>query len=91
MERIVYTDIERDGMLTGPNIEQTCLIARTSGLKITASGGVSSLEDLKRLKAVSDCGIDSVIVGKALYEGRFTLPDALRAVAETTNSPRSVE
>jgi len=91
VERIVYTDIERDGMLTGPNIEQTCLIARTSGLKITASGGVSSLEDLKRLKAVSDCGIDSVIVGKALYEGRFTLPEALRAVAETTNSPHSVE
>src|SRR5258706_403957 len=47
IERIVYTDVARDGMLTGPNIEQTCLIARASGLKVTASGGVSSLEDIE--------------------------------------------
>ncbi len=78
IERIVYTDVQRDGTLTGPNIEQTCNVARESGLKVTASGGVSSLEDLKRLKAASECGIDSVIVGKALYEGRFTLEEALR-------------
>ena len=77
VERIVFTDVARDGMLTGPNIEQTCLIARETGLKVTASGGVSSLEDLDRLAAVSDCGVDSLIVGKALYEGRFTLKDAL--------------
>lgn len=83
VERIVYTDVQRDGMLTGPNIEQTCKIATESGLKVTASGGVSSLEDLKRLKAVSDCGIDSVIIGKALYEGRFNLLEALRAVANS--------
>lgn len=80
VERIVYTDVQRDGMLTGPNIEQTCKIASESGLKVTASGGVSSLEDLKCLKRASDCGIDSVIVGKALYEGRFTLLEALQAV-----------
>jgi len=80
IERIVYTDVRRDGMLTGVNIDQTCLIARESGLKITASGGVSSIDDLKELSAVSDCGIDSVIVGKALYEGRFTVAEALRAV-----------
>ncbi|HEY2976046.1 MAG TPA: 1-(5-phosphoribosyl)-5-[(5-phosphoribosylamino)methylideneamino]imidazole-4-carboxamide isomerase [Pyrinomonadaceae bacterium] len=78
VERIIYTDVQRDGMLTGPNIEQTCKIARESGLKITASGGVSSLEDLSRLKAVNECGIDSVIIGKALYEGRFTLREGLR-------------
>ena len=78
VERIVYTDVQRDGMLTGPNIEQTCLIARESGLKITASGGVSSLEDLQRLKAVPACGLDSVIIGKAFYEGCFTLAEALR-------------
>ena len=77
VERIVYTDIARDGMLTGPNIEQTCLIARETGLKVTASGGISSLEDLQRLASVSECGVDSVIVGKALYEGRFTLNQAL--------------
>jgi phosphoribosylformimino-5-aminoimidazole carboxamide ribotide isomerase len=77
IERIAYTDIARDGTLTGPNIEQTCKIAVESGLKVTAAGGVSSLQDLQRLKA-GECGIDSVIVGKALYEGRFTLPEALR-------------
>ena len=79
--RIVYTDTLRDGMLSGPNVEQTCKIAKESHLKVTASGGVSSLEDLKGLKASSECGIDSVIVGKALYEGRFTLEEAIAATA----------
>ena len=77
VKRIIYTDVSRDGTLAGVNIDQTCLIAETSGLKITASGGVASLEDLERLGAVGHCDIDSVIVGKALYEGRFTLPDAI--------------
>ncbi len=77
VERIIYTDVQRDGMLTGVNIDQTRLIADASGLKITASGGVASLEDLDRLRAVSHFGVDSAIVGKALYEGRFTLPDAI--------------
>jgi phosphoribosylformimino-5-aminoimidazole carboxamide ribotide isomerase len=78
VERIAYTDVARDGMLTGPNIEQTCLIARETGLKVTASGGVSSLEDIERLVRVSEAGVDSVIVGKALYEGRFTLKEAVQ-------------
>jgi phosphoribosylformimino-5-aminoimidazole carboxamide ribotide isomerase len=77
IERIVYTDVSRDGMLTGVNVEQTLAIARESGLKVTASGGVSSLEDITRLKAISEAGVDSVIIGKALYEGRFTLEEAL--------------
>ncbi len=80
IERIIYTDVQCDGMLTGPNIDQTRIIARGSGLKVTASGGVSSLDDLRKLKAVSASGVDSVIVGKALYEGRFALEDALRIV-----------
>jgi len=80
VERIIYTDVARDGMLTGLNIEQTFLIARESGLKVTASGGVSSLEDIRRLKQLSAFGVDSVIVGKALYEGRFTLKEASQAV-----------
>ena len=80
VERVVYTDVSRDGMLSGVNIEQTCRLARESGLKVTASGGISSLEDIAQLRKVSgDCGIDSVIVGKALYEGRFTLSEALEA------------
>jgi phosphoribosylformimino-5-aminoimidazole carboxamide ribotide isomerase len=79
VDRIVYTDVARDGTLRGVNVEQTCTIARESGLRVTASGGVSSLEDLRQLKSNGRCGIDSIIVGKALYEGRFTLREALRA------------
>jgi phosphoribosylformimino-5-aminoimidazole carboxamide ribotide isomerase len=79
VDRIVYTDVSRDGTLTGVNLEQTCSIARESGLRVTASGGVSSLEDLRQLKTIRRCGVDSVIVGKALYEGRFTLKEALKA------------
>jgi phosphoribosylformimino-5-aminoimidazole carboxamide ribotide isomerase len=78
VERIVYTDVARDGMLTGPNIEQTCLIARESGLKVTVSGGVSSLKDIEQVRRTSSHGVDSVIVGKALYEGCFTLKEALQ-------------
>jgi phosphoribosylformimino-5-aminoimidazole carboxamide ribotide isomerase len=83
VERIVYTDVARDGMLTGVNIEQTCAIARQSGLRVTASGGVSSLQDIKDLRnAVSQeggaCRIDSLIIGKAIYEGRFSLEEALK-------------
>jgi phosphoribosylformimino-5-aminoimidazole carboxamide ribotide isomerase len=80
VERIVYTDIQRDGMFTGPNIEQTSLIARETGLKVTASGGVASIKDLLKLKALDQSGVDSVIIGKALYERRFSLAEALRAV-----------
>lgn len=79
VDRIVYTDVTRDGTLTGINLEQTCAIARESGLRVTASGGVSSLEDIERLRSIRSCGVDSVIIGKALYEGRFTLQEALRA------------
>ncbi len=77
VDRIVYTDVARDGTLEGVNVEQTCAIARESGLRVTASGGVATLSDLERLRAASACGVDSVIVGKALYEGRFTLQEAL--------------
>jgi phosphoribosylformimino-5-aminoimidazole carboxamide ribotide isomerase len=78
VERIIYTDIARDGTLTGPNIEQTLAVARAANVSVTASGGVSSLDDLKRLRDVDDSRIDSVIVGKALYEGKFKLEDALK-------------
>jgi phosphoribosylformimino-5-aminoimidazole carboxamide ribotide isomerase len=79
VDRVVYTDVSRDGTLGGVNLEQTCEIARASGLRVTASGGVSSLGDITRLKSIKGCGVDSCIVGKALYEGRFTLQEALRA------------
>ena len=75
--RIVYTDISRDGKLEGPNLDRTREIARKTGLKVTASGGVSSLDDIARLCELERDGVDSVIVGKALYEGRFTLEQAI--------------
>jgi len=77
IERIIYTDTVRDGMLTGPNIKQTIAIARASQLKVTASGGISSLDDIKSLCEANEPLLDSVIVGKALYEKRFSLQDAL--------------
>ena len=78
VERIVYTDIARDGMLTGPNVEQTLAVVRAANVHVTASGGVSSLDDIKRLREVGEPLLDSVIVGKALYEGKFKLEAALR-------------
>ena len=79
VERIIYTDIARDGTLGGPNIEQTLAVARAANVRVTASGGISSLDDLKRLLDAGEPLLDSVIVGKALYEGKFKLEEALRA------------
>lgn len=79
-QRIIYTDISRDGRLDGPNLELTSEIARESGLRVTASGGVSSLSDLEKLRALAPDGVDSVVIGKALYEKRFTIEQAIAAV-----------
>jgi phosphoribosylformimino-5-aminoimidazole carboxamide ribotide isomerase len=79
VERIVYTDISRDGTLAGPNIEQTLAVSRAANVSVTASGGVSSLDDVKRLRDARDKRVDSVIIGKALYEGRFKLEEAIEA------------
>jgi phosphoribosylformimino-5-aminoimidazole carboxamide ribotide isomerase len=82
VERIVYTDISRDGMLSGINLDATREIAEASGLKVTASGGVATLDDIYAVKDLEDYGVDSVIVGKALYEGVFTLEEALDAAED---------
>ena len=82
--RIIYTDIARDGRLRGPNLEATREIALQSGARVTASGGVGALEDIARLGELEGDGVDSVIVGKALYENRFTLKQALRAASRAT-------
>ncbi|HET9532883.1 MAG TPA: 1-(5-phosphoribosyl)-5-[(5-phosphoribosylamino)methylideneamino]imidazole-4-carboxamide isomerase [Blastocatellia bacterium] len=79
IERIIYTDISRDGRMEGPNFEMTREVARASRARVTASGGVASLEDIKQLCDLESDGVDSVIVGKALYENRFTLKEAMRA------------
>ena len=78
VKRIIYTDISRDGTLTGPNIDATIKVAQVSKINVTASGGVSSLTDIERLRECGEPLVDSVIVGKALYEGRFTIQEALQ-------------
>lgn len=75
--RIIYTDISRDGMLTGPNIVETERMATETGLWITASGGVSSIDDIGALKRIESSGVDSVITGKAIYEGKLDLKEAI--------------
>ena len=77
VKRVLFTDIKRDGTLQGPNLEATGELARKSGLKVIASGGVSVLEDLSELKKLEADGVDSVIMGKALYAGTIKLKDAL--------------
>lgn len=74
VEHIVYTDISRDGTLTGPNVDYTRELTERTGLDIIASGGMSCMEDLIRL---NDCGIRGAIIGKALYENRISLPEAV--------------
>lgn len=80
--RIIYTDIGKDGTLEGPNLQAIGQMARESGMKVIASGGVSSLRDLSRLKSLTSSNIEGVIVGKALYEKRFSLGAALSEVAD---------
>ncbi len=76
---LLYTDVSRDGMHTGPNVEATAALAQAvPGASVIASGGVSSLDDLRALAAA---GIPYAIVGRALYDERFTLAEAIEAAA----------
>ncbi len=75
---IIYTDTSKDGTLKGPNIKGIKAMLKRSGLKIIASGGISSLDDLRSLKPLEENGLSGIIVGKALYEGRFTLREAMQ-------------
>ena len=76
--RIIYTDISRDGMLTGVTVAATLQLADKSGLKIIASGGVRGMEDIQALQPLTERGVEGVIIGKALYTGTISLKDALR-------------
>jgi phosphoribosylformimino-5-aminoimidazole carboxamide ribotide isomerase len=78
--RVVYTDIARDGTLTGVNLDATVALARSSGLEIIASGGVAGLDDIRRLASHQAGGVAGVIVGQALYTGAVDLTTALREV-----------
>jgi phosphoribosylformimino-5-aminoimidazole carboxamide ribotide isomerase len=77
-KQMIYTDTLKDGTLSGPNIRGIKSLIKEAGLNIIASGGISSLEDLRKLKKLEKQGLAGVIIGKALYEGRFTLSQALK-------------
>ena len=74
---IIYTDINRDGMLQGPNLEATRTLAESVSIPIIASGGVSSLKDIENLMAIESCGVTGVITGKAVYTGAIKLAEAV--------------
>jgi 1-(5-phosphoribosyl)-5-[(5-phosphoribosylamino)methylideneamino] imidazole-4-carboxamide isomerase/N-(5'phosphoribosyl)anthranilate isomerase len=78
--RYVVTDVHRDGTLTGPNLQLLRDVCARTDRPVVASGGVSSLDDLRAIAALSDLGVEGAIVGKALYAGAFTLVQALAAV-----------
>lgn len=80
--RYVVTDVSKDGTLAGPNIDLLLKVADHTDTPIVASGGVSTLDDIRRIAALADNGIDGVIVGKALYAGQFTIEQALAAVGQ---------
>jgi phosphoribosyl isomerase A len=79
--RYVVTDVHRDGTLTGPNLDLLRQVCARTPAPVVASGGVSSLADLRAIAELAGEGVEGAIVGKALYAGAFTLPEALAAVA----------
>jgi phosphoribosylformimino-5-aminoimidazole carboxamide ribotide isomerase len=81
VERVQYTDVARDGGLGGLDVAPLERLARAAGVRVTAGGGVATLDDLRALRPLAPLGVDEVIVGRALYDGRFGLPEALEASA----------
>jgi 1-(5-phosphoribosyl)-5-[(5-phosphoribosylamino)methylideneamino] imidazole-4-carboxamide isomerase/N-(5'phosphoribosyl)anthranilate isomerase len=79
--RYVVTDVHRDGTLTGPNLDLLRSVCTATDRPVVASGGVSSIDDLRAIAGLTDLGVEGAIVGKALYAGAFTLREALKAVA----------
>ena len=79
---IIYTDIDRDGMLSGLNVEATVALARAVSIPVIASGGLAGIEDLRRLLAAGEPGVEGAICGRALYDGRLDAAVALALVGE---------
>jgi phosphoribosylformimino-5-aminoimidazole carboxamide ribotide isomerase len=77
LSAIVYTDIKRDGMETGVNVESTKTLAEAADIPVIASGGVSGISDIENLLEIEACGVTGVIIGKALYTGALSLTDAI--------------
>ncbi|WP_414834958.1 1-(5-phosphoribosyl)-5-[(5-phosphoribosylamino)methylideneamino]imidazole-4-carboxamide isomerase [Bacillus altitudinis] len=79
-EVFVFTDIQMDGMLSGPNVESTVRLAEATGKQVIASGGVSAVSDLQKLSAQKQTGVSGAIIGKALYTKQFTLAEAFEGL-----------
>ena len=75
--RYVVTDVARDGMMSGPNLDLLREVAERTNAKVTASGGIAKLDDLRNIRTLADLGVDSAILGKSLYARAFTLEEAL--------------
>ena len=82
VKTIIYTDISRDGTLSGVNVEATAKLARESGVAVVASGGVKSIADIEALKPYEKAGIEGVIVGKSIYMGTLDLAEAIEIAAK---------
>jgi phosphoribosylformimino-5-aminoimidazole carboxamide ribotide isomerase len=82
IERIIFTDIWRDGTLKGPNLDAIRDITKSTNLKMIASGGISTIKDIRALKEMESLGVEGVIVGKALYAGTMDLQEALAIARE---------
>lgn len=82
---IVFTDISRDGMLTGPNIQSTAALARAVDIPVVASGGISGMKDITALMKVEDSGIFAAIVGRALYTGNINLAQCIKTAGKDTS------
>jgi len=80
---IIYTDIARDGMMSGPNVEATAVLARQTAVPVIASGGVTRVEDVRRLRATGV--VHGAIIGRALYEGTLTVEEAIEAAGDQTD------
>ena len=82
VETIIFTDIKRDGMMSGPNLQSTRAMAEATSIPVIASGGVTTIDHIRELLRLESCGVEGIIIGRALYEGRVNLKDALALVNE---------
>jgi phosphoribosylanthranilate isomerase len=82
--RYVVTDVEKDGMLQGPNVQLLSDVCAATDRPVVASGGITELDDLRALAGLVDEGVEGAIIGTALYEGRFTLTEALALTRGTS-------
>jgi len=84
--RVVYTDIRLDGMLRGVNLDMLRVLGEKSGMRVTSSGGIGGLDDMMKIQALEHLGVDSVVIGRALYQNRFPC-QALWRMCEARNYP----